>query len=495
MGLNLNRFTTQEAMNLAPTLFQFEKVVNFDGTGNNGKILAAATLSTNLTGNNNDIVYTAATQGLAGNDITVEYLDTGTPGEALDVTVDETAITVTLEREELVAASLTTALAGSNNDITFTALEEGTDGNDITVTYVDPDAADQTLSVEVTDSDIVVSLATSAATKATGTLTSDATAPSNNDTVTLGAVVYTFKTALTDGIVANEVLIGASAAAALDNLKSAVNLTAGGGTTYGSATVIHPTITATTNTDTTQVFEAKTAGEAGNALASTETSSHLSFGAVTLTGANNGPITTLASEIVTLINYDADAQVLVTAANASSNDGTGVVIALSETSLAGGLDGDIVTTGDEVKAAIAGEAAAAALVGSADKAANDGSGVVTAMAATNLSGGSDGYVDLFTLEEDMLAMVWGSCQEDLAGATATIKLGHTANDDVFLASTTATTIDAGEHWDNTGVLAAEAAPDTTPDIFLTAGTVIRAYVGTATITGGKITCRLVAKRP
>src|SRR5688572_4397371 len=95
------------------------------------------------------------------------------------------------------------------------------------------------------------------AVKATGTLTSDATAPSNNDTVTVGGYTYTFKTTLTGA--AFEVLIGASAAAALDNLKSAINATAGAGTTYGTGTFAHPDVTATTNTDTTQVVEAKLA--------------------------------------------------------------------------------------------------------------------------------------------------------------------------------------------------------------------------------------------
>lgn len=89
---------------------------------------------------------------------------------------------------------------------------------------------------------------------AQGTLTSTGTAPANGDTVTVGDVTYTFQTSLVDS--ANNVLIGASAAAALDNLKSAVNATAGAGTTYGTGTVANPTATATTNTNTTQLFEA-----------------------------------------------------------------------------------------------------------------------------------------------------------------------------------------------------------------------------------------------
>ena len=122
-------------------------------------------------------------------------------------------------------------------------------------------------------------------TKATGTLTSDATAPSDADTVTIGETVYTFKTALSAGpAVAYEVLIGASAAAALDNLKLAINAGAGVGTNYSTGTAAHPSVVATTNTDTTQVVEALTAGRSANAIATTEESTHLSWGAATLTG-------------------------------------------------------------------------------------------------------------------------------------------------------------------------------------------------------------------
>lgn len=119
---------------------------------------------------------------------------------------------------------------------------------------------------------------------ASGTLTSDATAPSDGDTVTIDTTTYTFKTTLTVPHVANEVLIGGSAAAALDNLKSAVNLTDNTGTAYSSNTKIHPTVTATTNTNTTQVFVAKVPGTAGNSIVTTENGSHTSFGAATLAG-------------------------------------------------------------------------------------------------------------------------------------------------------------------------------------------------------------------
>lgn len=119
---------------------------------------------------------------------------------------------------------------------------------------------------------------------ATGTLTSDATAPADGDTVTIGTQVYTFKTALTAATTAFEVLIGASAAAALTNLKAAINLAAGGGTTYGSLTPANTKVVAGTLTATTLLLTALISGTVGNATATTETSAHLSFGAATLTG-------------------------------------------------------------------------------------------------------------------------------------------------------------------------------------------------------------------
>lgn len=120
------------------------------------------------------------------------------------------------------------------------------------------------------------------------TLISDGTAPSNNDTVTIGTHVYTYKTVLTG--VADEVLIGANAAAALTNLKAAINGAAGAGATYGTGTVAHTQVQATTLTATTLLIVALTAGTAGNAIASTETSSHLSFGSATLLGGASNPV-------------------------------------------------------------------------------------------------------------------------------------------------------------------------------------------------------------
>lgn len=59
-----------------------------------------------------------------------------------------------------VKASYTTALTGSNNDLTFTSKLVGVAGNTTTVRYVDPAGNDKLLSVSVTGSAITVNLAT-----------------------------------------------------------------------------------------------------------------------------------------------------------------------------------------------------------------------------------------------------------------------------------------------------------------------------------------------
>jgi hypothetical protein len=150
----------------------------------------------------------------------------------------------------------------------------------VTLEYIKPGLATFR---ELVTSDPAGSLSTTdEADYAVGTLTSTGTNVANNDTVTIGAVTYTFKTALTPA--ANEVLIGGSAAATLQNLKDAINLTGTPGTQYAAATVIHPTVRASTITATTLFVVAKTAGTGGNSLAFSESSTQLSVSGANLAG-------------------------------------------------------------------------------------------------------------------------------------------------------------------------------------------------------------------
>jgi hypothetical protein len=129
-------------------------------------------------------------------------------------------------------------------------------------------------------------------------LTSNGTAPSDGETVTIGATVYTFKTALTP--TAFEVLIGASAAEALDNLKSAINAGAGAGTTYATGTTAHPDVVATDNADTTQKVVAREPGTANNDDDTLEDSATLSWADTTLGGGTGASNPGVAVETVTI---------------------------------------------------------------------------------------------------------------------------------------------------------------------------------------------------
>lgn len=103
---------------------------------------------------------------------------------------------------------------------------------------------------------------------ATGTYTLTANAV-GNDFVEIDGIRYTFRTTLAPPT-ANDVLIGALATNTLDNLVSAINASAGAGTTYGTGTIAHPTVTAAAGAGDTVVITAKTAGAAGSLIITTD---------------------------------------------------------------------------------------------------------------------------------------------------------------------------------------------------------------------------------
>jgi hypothetical protein len=116
---------------------------------------------------------------------------------------------------------------------------------------------------------------------ATTTLTSTGVAL-NNETMTIGTRVYTFKTALTGA--ADEILIGAAATNTLDNIKDAINRTTVSGTpgtTYGLGTVVNDLVSAGAKTATTLVLTALYPS-IGNTVVTTETLTNFSFTGGTL---------------------------------------------------------------------------------------------------------------------------------------------------------------------------------------------------------------------
>lgn len=108
--------------------------------------------------------------------------------------------------------------------------------------------------------------------------------PAAAATVTIGAVVYTFRAALSAGpTIPNEILIGVNAAASAANLVAAIMAGAGVGVTYSTGTVVHPTVSATLLGNVVTAV-AKTAGTAGNAIVTTSSSAAVVAQAATLAG-------------------------------------------------------------------------------------------------------------------------------------------------------------------------------------------------------------------
>lgn len=203
--------------------------------------------------------------------------DRATPATELsgNVTADNS-----VKRVDLTPSTATVAVSGT---VTLTANVQPASATTKTKSF-----SSSNTGVATVNSSTGVVTGVAAGLKATGTVTSDATNVSDNDTVTVGSVVYRFKNTMAQAF---DVKIGADAATTLDNLKAAVNASGTPGTEYYTGTTAHPDVTATTNTDTTQVFQAKNIGTAGNSIATTETSSHLSFGAATLTGGAEANVT------------------------------------------------------------------------------------------------------------------------------------------------------------------------------------------------------------
>ncbi len=126
-----------------------------------------------------------------------------------------------------------------------------------------------------------------------GTGASDAGVAPN--TVTIGSKTYSFVKELSEtsgaSAVANQVLYGGSVAVALDNLKLAINGGDTAGTEYSTGTTAHTLVTATTNTNSTQVVEYITAGVIGNdEVDLSDTLTDGAWGDTTLQGGVNGTV-------------------------------------------------------------------------------------------------------------------------------------------------------------------------------------------------------------
>ena len=152
----------QDALDALATLEATEKLSIPDGTPVNA---VASTLTTALLGADNDLKYTAATKGVSGDEITVEYAHPGTPSAALSVEVNSgTDITVNLATSAGVAASAAIG-AGANGVVTSTSETVGNAGNDLSIEVVTGAEVGGALAAALVGNAITVTLGMDSGTK------------------------------------------------------------------------------------------------------------------------------------------------------------------------------------------------------------------------------------------------------------------------------------------------------------------------------------------
>lgn len=232
-----------------------------------------------------------ATKGAAANITKIEFVaEEYEHGDALSVKVffsekvDVTAGASIVVSSTGATATITLyALAQTNtNEILFNKAVNLTSAVVVPDEYAELSVGSQTVTATVYDDESAV--------KASGVLTGTANF-ANNETVTIGEKVYTFKTTLTntDGFVK----VGETLELSLANLCNAilaapVELAA---IDFAAATVAHTLVTATADA-TTLTVTAKTAGTDGNSIASTTTASNATWGNTTLESGTVGVAST-----------------------------------------------------------------------------------------------------------------------------------------------------------------------------------------------------------
>jgi len=199
------------------------------------------------------------------------------------------------------------AIAASKN-LVFTAVAANTE----TITI---DAIPYTFKTALTEA------------KATGILTATAQ-PQDGARVILGSTVYIFRDTLA---AAYDVKIGALATDSLDNLIAAINKAAGEGTLYGTGTVVHPSVSAAAGAGDTVNVTALAIGTAGNVISSVEYSPGLSWGGATLTGGLNAVLNEILVEATTGAEIDNLVAAAMTGVGAGTKFSTGQPVLVNVT--------------------------------------------------------------------------------------------------------------------------------------------------------------------
>ena len=128
-------------------------------------------------------------------------------------------------------------------------------------------------------------------------LTTDTTEVDDGKIITIDGTVYRFKTTMA---LAFDVKRNGTAALTLDNLKAAINATGTDGVEYFAGTTAHPTVVATTNTDTTQKIVVRIPGTASNAEVTTTDAAHLSWADSTIGGGTSDSTAGIIVETATI---------------------------------------------------------------------------------------------------------------------------------------------------------------------------------------------------
>ena len=113
---------------------------------------------------------------------------------------------------------------------------------------------------------------------ATGTLTFTIN-PTAGQQITLGSITYTYRVALSS---VNDIKIGLTASASLDNLIAAITAGTGSGTLYGAGTVQNPDASATTGAGDTMIATARAYNTVNPAILSTTSVTGSTWTATTL---------------------------------------------------------------------------------------------------------------------------------------------------------------------------------------------------------------------
>ena len=234
--------------------------------------------------------------------------------------------------QEAGTAALTTALSGSNNDLVYTAVQSGLGGNDITVRYVNPGTASAALSASVSAKAITVNLATGTGTAQVETAVVTAAAgPTESDTLQI--LVTSARFTAPEAVSCALLDADADASAVATKIRAALTADTVVNTHFtvgGSGANVVLTARVAAANDATLNVEWYGVSGVSDLEASTDTTAGVAP-AITSTGAT----------VKAIIEATAAAAALVTVAHASGNDGTGVVTALAATNLAGGATGDV----------------------------------------------------------------------------------------------------------------------------------------------------------